>query len=698
MSSTAPQPSLLFSFNGSNVDSVAQLSPSSTTGTPSFVPGNYMSSIQLTNTQGSAPTTFLTYNTIPAISNATGFTISFWLNSPSITSTSNCLGISASDDVFFQLTSSTAGFGGKNVTGTTAPSFTIPVGQWVNYALAVNPTSWNQYINGALQTTSGYTATSTSLTSISGPLTVGTTPTVTNGTTISIQDLRVYNSALSTSQILGIYQSQGIPPRLTLTGANLVQPTYLWPFNGSTTDIITNKAPSSSNISGTVTSTLPISWPFFDFNNPKYGTSSIYANGNIPYVLYYNNLNIPVAGSTITLWLRIQAYIGSVQAVINVYPSGQNGFYISPTTTGLLWTVYIGGGQYISGSTSTGSLNTWGHCAISFTSTTATLYFNGVNFATSTYQSLLANSANTWNNISLGQWQYAGAGGPCNISDLRIYNTALTAAQIYGIYQSGGIPPNLTMVPSTGGSPSPTYAWPFNGSTIDIIRGLDTAKSNIAGAYTAGNPNQKPWPYYDKTGQKAGASSIVLNNFGTISSNAIEYSLTNGLSIDQSNAVSYSFWLKFILSGQNYSPIRFFSSMGQTIGAIQQYNNLLQLIFSGATIPGTTISQINTNFNISAVGIWYHIAVVVTSSGMKLYGNGTLLGTNTYSPPLSIQSTSNTIASFNLSCNGITNPTYATSSNELADLRIYNTALSTSQIQTIYLSGGAPPSAVLTSG
>jgi hypothetical protein len=134
------------------------------------------------------------------------------------------------------------------------------------------------------------------------------------------------------------------------------------------------------------------------------------------------------------------------------------------------------------------------------------------------------------------------------------------------------------------------------------------------------------------------------------------------------------------------------------MGAIQQYNGLLQLIFSGASIPGTTISQINTNFNISSTGVWYHIAVVVTSSGMQVYGNGTLIGTNTYNPPLSIQSTSNTIASFNLSCNGVTNPTFGTGSNELADLRIYNTALNSSQILGIYNSGGVSPSSNFTSG
>jgi hypothetical protein len=419
----------------------------------------------------------------------------------------------------------------------------------------------------------------------------------------------------------------------------------------------------------------------------------------------YNISLIPITSFTVTAWIN-PTIIGKNQNIF-IASYGQNGDgdlrmrvdYQSATPSSYkIWLGY----PFVSGTwTSVNpatlySVGQWAHVAFTVSggdmvSNVVTGYYNGSFIGTAT--SATRTNTNNLTKLTIGSFCSGAFNSQFNglVQDVRMYSQVLNAAQIQTIYQSGG---NLY----GGNLVQPNYLWPFNGSTIDIIRGLDTAKSNIAGAYTAGNPNQKPWPYYDKTGQKAGASSIVLNNFGTISSNAIEYSLTNGLSIDQSNAVSYSFWLKFLSSQNNYSPIRFFSSMGQTMGAIQQYNNLLQLIFSGAAIPGTTISQINTNFNISATGIWYHIAVVVTSSGMQLYGNGTLLGTNTYSPPLSIQSTSNTIASFNLSCNGIINPTYATSSNELADLRIYNTALSTSQIQTIYQSGGVSPSALLTSG
>jgi len=485
--SSAPQPSLLFSFNGSNVDSVTNLSPSSTTGTPSFVPGNYGSSIQLTNTQGSAPATYLTYNTIPAISNATGFTISFWLNSPSITSTSNCLGISASDDVFFQLTSSTAGFSGWNVTGTTAPSFTIPAGKWVNYALTVNTTTWNQYINGTLWTTSGYTAASTSLTSISGPLTVGTTPTITNGAAISIQDLRVYNSALSTSQILGIYQSRGIPPRLTLTGAS---PSQAWQFEGTPNDTITGlTAASSPNISyypGLYQQAVA-------FNNPTASAPTSYIISNQS-AQTFSNTN----GFSFSFWMNWSAVPLATQYVMGIYsgPSLNNGIYelvrfvFRGANTPPTFNMFPGsaGGGNSTSFNFTPTVGVWYNFMGTVNNTTWTIYLNGVFQVSSVATGTTSNITSFNPSVHVGVSLYGGGVMGLNglVDDTRLYNTALSTPQIFGIYQSKGIPPSLTLSGATGGLPNPNYAWQFEGTTVDVggLQGTNFGPGSLTGGST----------------------------------------------------------------------------------------------------------------------------------------------------------------------------------------------------------------------
>jgi hypothetical protein len=261
-----------------------------------------------------------------------------------------------------------------------------------------------------------------------------------------VDDVRIYNTALSPAQIQTIYQSGG-----NLYGGNLVQPTYLWPFNGSTTDIITNKAPSSANINTSYTTTLPITWPYYDTINQKYGRASITCNGNSGNVLYYNNLSVLTPGSTVTAWVKVLGYVSGTYPIFNIYPAGQNGFYIWPDSVGRLnWTLYVGGpsgGTFVSAPTSPGNvLNVWSHVAVSFSSTSAAMYLNGNQFTTLTYSTLLTNAANTWTSLSLGSWQYLGKeGSPCEISDFRIYNTALSTSQIQGIYLSGGAPPSAVL-------------------------------------------------------------------------------------------------------------------------------------------------------------------------------------------------------------------------------------------------------------
>jgi hypothetical protein len=282
-------------------------------------------------------------------------------------------------------------------------------------------------------------------------------------------------------------------------------------------------------------------------------------------------------------------------------------------------------------------------------------------------------TSNIINTVTLGTVGPAGFAS-VEFGDLRIYNSALSSAQIQTIYNFGG---NLY----GGNLVQPTYMWPFNGSTIDVIQGKDFGTSNVSGTL-----NVRPYTFYDTTGQKAGNSSIVFNNPTGFASNALIYNVS--FPIDQSNACTYSFWFKWITFGG--ALFKVYTSTGGPMGTIQTSGNNLNMVFG--TIAGSSILGITTTFNISSLSVWYHVAVVATSLGQTVYGNGNLLGTSLYTTPLNIQQTANTIGSISLSCvNGLgSNPTLATS-NEIADLRFYNTALSASQIQTIYQSGGASP-------
>jgi len=86
----------------------------------------------------------------------------------------------------------------------------------------------------------------------------------------------------------------------------------------------------------------------------------------------------------------------------------------------------------------------WTHITISVNSGTLTLYINGVQFGTSAVPGAFTPST-PLTYIAIGN-QYSGAKPAyMQAQDLRIYNTALSAAQVYGIYQSGGVSPSALL-------------------------------------------------------------------------------------------------------------------------------------------------------------------------------------------------------------------------------------------------------------
>jgi hypothetical protein len=600
-------------------------------------------------------------------------------------------------------------------------SGTITTGNWYHVAITANGSVIAAYTNGTSQTinsSSTYPYVNVgsnvlNLVSFSGA--IFNTPSSANvngnqGGGFEVADVRIYNTALSAQQIQGIYTSGGILPRVALTTSTggLPNPNYAWNFDGTAIDSISGIVPTFANVNGVDTTGVYSTWAnqlIYDSTAAKYGSAISLRNPNGPTItsnaLYFRSTSgfkIPfgdVASSTVTFWVKFldTRVAGSDNTILFLSrASGQVTYYIynGGTTIGTYgsWRGASAGGPNV---TLTPVNGTWYHITLVITNTMSTMYLNGSAGTPVTYTAVAGGSSNVWDSLALASYDFGGASARAatssiEIDDLRFYTTALSNTQIQTIFQSGGNLYGANLV-------QPTYNWPFNGSTIDVIQGKDFATSNVSGTL-----NVKPYPFYDTTGQKAGNGSIAFYNPSGNASNALIYNVS--FPIDQSNACTYSFWFKWIAVNSG-SFFKVYSTGASTngMGSFQINNNNLNISFNSISGSGITLSGTFSNFNISSLGVWYHVAVVATSSEQKVYGNGNLLGTYTYSPPLNIQSGSNTIAVIQLSCpNGLaSNPTNSTS-NEIADLRFYNQALTIGQIQGIYLSGGARPSAVLTSG
>ena len=234
--STAPQPSLAWQFENSNVDYVTGLSPtfSTTAGTltsaPTYTTGKYNQAISLTNTlQGTsgAANCYVVFTNLPSISVDNGVTLLCWVNPVNFTGAvphyAVGLGDSLSNVLYMSLTTTTLGtqnsFSTSSLLKTNTVSATISPGTWYHVAFTYNSTQTIAYLNGTASTPVSTSSTGINFTSLKlGTMTNG----INTGAGFNpfdglIDDLRIFNTTLSATQVQAIYNQQGMPGRAPMT-------------------------------------------------------------------------------------------------------------------------------------------------------------------------------------------------------------------------------------------------------------------------------------------------------------------------------------------------------------------------------------------------------------------------------------------------------------------------------------------------
>jgi len=210
------KPALQFPFNGSNVDSVTNLSPLSSVGANTFEAGKYNQAIRFNNT-GTTVSSNLAYNT-QTFTFSQGITLTAWIKYNSFLATQN----QAID--FY----GTGGFFGIWVNNTTNKlifftgtaqldtGISIVLGQWIHVAVWTNGTNMTMYVQGVA--TSATQATTGSNTC--NKLAIASSDLGRDPAAVSVQDLRIYNTALSDIQVQSLYANggaPGVPASLTMT-------------------------------------------------------------------------------------------------------------------------------------------------------------------------------------------------------------------------------------------------------------------------------------------------------------------------------------------------------------------------------------------------------------------------------------------------------------------------------------------------
>ena len=537
----------------------------------------------------------------------------------------------------------------------------MPVGQWT-HVLATHDTASgveNIYINGILDTTQ--TIGTTNIVTGTSPVWIGSYSGA-NNFTGKVDDARIYNRALSASEIQKLYRKGAtalklnLPPRRALLSGL----TNYWTFDGKDMNATQALDRGTTTLNANLTGTTRVSGKLgqaLKFN----GTSDrIVSNATAQ-----NFSDISVA-----FWAKPDAIQpANVQIIEQEELTGsdantEGGWAIAQATANtnqytFFWS-YVANNDTSNGSSFTLKPNKWNHVVVTKSGATATYYVNGVKGASGDGASatILYKVAKK---IDMGFWYYStnrfwnGV-----LDDVQIYNRALTAAEAYQLYRQAGITVNTPPRESTSSRNGLVGWWTFNGKDMDTTGVYDMSGNGRSGTRTG------TIALTGKIGQ-----GLLFNDtkdeYVTIPNNSVW---------NFSGAFSISAWIKTTSNpavAACCSGVVTRSSNAPYPWYLRFQSGLVEF-----AIDATNPAQYTWT---PTPGRWYHLVGLWDGSNNKVYVDGV--------QQASVANTSAPTANSDPVYIGLDNVAGVSKTfpGIIDDVRIYNRALSVNDIQKLYRSG-----------
>ena len=461
-----------------------------------------------------------------------------------------------------------------------------------------------------------------------------------------IDDVRVYNRTITSTEVLALYNS-GQVTRQTVSQSGLAG---WWTFDEATSTIAHDF--SGQNNAGTL-----ISSP--TWTSGKKGSAMQFSS-----LRYVTVANMPAISNTtisVSAWIYPTTYSG-----YNVIASQRNGcgaasFQVHlDSNTGFL--AFWGSNLYIS--TYKPPLNTWTHVNATFNAGTVTLYANGVQVGSTS--GITRDSAQTLFRIGTD----GTCGNPFNgkIDDVRVYSRALSDAEISDLYRQ-----NQTEV---GGSRETSVSdglvgyWPFNGKDISWTTGrvYDRSGNNNSGIITSLGTTSAP---------AAGAIGQALSFNGSTSLITVPYSAV----LAPTAGVSFGGWFKTTNKALAQRIVSKTETGGYTLALNEGSNctDLCALVRVGGAYHAVTapLSSITNNK-------WHHVMATYDGETSVMYLDGVQTGSNA-TPSGAIQYATTNPLCIGREPSGAACDQFTDLFNgALDEIRVYNRALSASEVKRLY--------------
>lgn len=484
-----------------------------------------------------------------------------------------------------------------------APAGTITTGNWYQITYARNGASVRIYVNGVDVTSSD--PAHINPTSSSDNFQVGLYASTIN-TNGYVDDLRIYNRALSPKEVSDLYNwAPG--------------PSGYWNFEEGSGTAANDTSGNANN--GTITAGTG------SFTTGKYGKGYNFDNASTVVNTGSGSTLDALPAVTAEAWIK-PAGLGENSAGFilakNVGTTPSSGWILQLGASNAL-TFTVDGSTDLVRTTATNAFttNAWSHIAVTWdgvitTASSVHIYVNGVeaSYATTTNGASRVSDASSTlyiGNDSTGAATFNGV-----IDDVKVYNYQRTQKQIVQDMNAGH--------PAVG-SPvgSALGYWKFDEGADNTCSGgaNDACNSGSGGSSLDGAGTGFSSPATTTSGwTQSGKFGRALLYDGTDD----RISITDSAAISPTTAITLSAWVKVSVADDNGIFGKYVSGSNRRsyllgITGNKPYFVLTSDGTNGASLTGNTTISLNT---------WYHIAATYDGSNMTLYVNGKYDGSKAY--------------------------------------------------------------------